>query len=131
MSYCSTSQAPHAASPLGFNRKSCSVLNLWSALSSRKGQRNSQCLYDIEFQSPSCRRLLAEKLWTRAGKKQAVRWIRHYLVAVTSSHSAALSTTSHALQLFDLRNKFIAASIPLTEASPLGNVWPTILTSNC
>ena len=38
-------------------------------------------------------------------------------MAVTSSHSGSLSPTSHALQLFDLRNKFIAASLPLAEAS--------------
>jgi len=50
-----------------------------------------------------------------AGKKQQVGWTRHYLIAVTQSLTSAVSSTTHSLQAYDLRNKLIATSLPLRE----------------
>lgn len=46
-----------------------------------------------------------------AGKKQRVAWVRHFLVAVTRGQASAAAS----LQIFDLRNKLIACTLPLKE----------------
>ena len=51
-----------------------------------------------------------------AGEKRHLGWLRHYLVAATSGGQAghALAGASGgALHLYDLRNKLVAASMPL------------------
>lgn len=52
-----------------------------------------------------------------AGKKQHVGWVRHHLVAVTSGQANAPPSSGRSLQIFDLKNKLIATSLQLREAS--------------
>ena len=52
-----------------------------------------------------------------AGTKQQVGWVKHYLVAVTKGQASSLSSGGPLLQVYDLRNKLIAASVPLKEVS--------------
>ena len=52
-----------------------------------------------------------------AGEKRHLSWLRHYLVAVTrgGQPSTAAGSAGAALHLYDLRNKLVAASLPLPE----------------
>ena len=52
------------------------------------------------------------------GQKHQLHWLDHYLVAASSQDTGSLGL-SYTLQLYDLRNKLIAASIPLSEVSIL------------
>lgn len=62
--------------------------------------------------------LLSALSWTRsAGRKEQLHWFRTYVVAVLSSPGQQEAPTTYALQIFDLRNKLIAISIPLTQVS--------------
>ena len=54
--------------------------------------------------------------WSMAGRKRQLRWLRHYLVAVTSGGAVSGGVPSPAaLHLYDLRNKLVAATMPLQE----------------
>ena len=52
-----------------------------------------------------------------AGEKRHLGWLRHYLVAATrgGQPSTAAGSAGAALHLYDLRNKLVAASLPLPE----------------
>ena len=52
-------------------------------------------------------------LWLWAGQKRSLRWLRHYLVSVTRNSLPGGVPSSTALHLYDLRNKLIAATLPL------------------
>ncbi|BDA46644.1 Vacuolar protein sorting-associated protein 11 homolog [Coccomyxa sp. Obi] len=49
------------------------------------------------------------------GQKRSLRWLRHYLVSVTRSSLPGGGPSSTALHLYDLRNKLIAATLPLQQ----------------
>lgn len=49
------------------------------------------------------------------GHKQQLQWFRSYIAAVLSTPSQQGSAPTHLFQVFDLRNKLIATSVPLTE----------------
>ena len=51
------------------------------------------------------------------GEKRHLGWLRHYLVAATCGGQAgtAAGMAGAALHLYDLRNKLVAASLPLPE----------------
>lgn len=49
------------------------------------------------------------------GHKQQLQWFRSYVAAVLSTPSQQGSEPTYLLQVFDLRNKLIAASASLTE----------------
>ena len=46
-----------------------------------------------------------------------MRWFQHYVVAVLSVPGQLEAPPTYVLQVFDLRNKLIASSVPLTEVS--------------
>ena len=50
-----------------------------------------------------------------AGQKRQLRWLQHYLASVTTSMLPGSATTT-ALHVYDLRNKLVAASVPLQQA---------------
>lgn len=50
------------------------------------------------------------------GHKQQLHWFHNYIVAVLSSPSQQDYPPTYALQIFDLRNKLIAISVPLPDA---------------
>ena len=52
-----------------------------------------------------------------AGEKRHLSWLRHYLVAATrgGQPSTAAGSAGAALHIYDLRNKLVAASLPLPE----------------
>ena len=51
-----------------------------------------------------------------AGQKSQLRWLQHYLASVTTSMLPGSATTT-ALHVYDLRNKLVAASVTLQQAS--------------
>ena len=53
-----------------------------------------------------------------AGHKQQLQWFRSYIVAVLSTPQHQDLPPTYLLQVFDLRNKLIAISIPLSEVCP-------------
>ena len=53
-----------------------------------------------------------------AGHKQQLQWFRNYIAAVLSTPGQQDSPPIYLLQVFDLRNKLIAISIPLPEVCP-------------
>ena len=52
-----------------------------------------------------------------AGHKEQLRWYHNYIVAVLSTPGQQDSPASYVLQVFDLRNKLIAISVPLAEVT--------------
>ncbi|CAK0785749.1 hypothetical protein CVIRNUC_008960 [Coccomyxa viridis] len=48
------------------------------------------------------------------GQKRQLRWLQHYLASVTTSTLPGSATTT-ALHVYDLRNKLVAASVPLQQ----------------
>ena len=52
---------------------------------------------------------------TCAGHKGQLHWFRTYVVAVLSTPGQQDYPPTFALQIFDLRNKLIAISVPLSE----------------
>ena len=52
------------------------------------------------------------------GHKQQLQWFRNYIAAVLSTPGQQDFPPTYLLQVFDLRNKLIAISIPLTEVCP-------------
>ena len=52
-----------------------------------------------------------------AGHKQQLDWFHNYIVAVLSSPGQQDYPPTYALQIFDLRNKLIAISVPLPDVS--------------
>lgn len=76
---------------------------------------------DIQTSRMRLRKLNAELWRSGAGHKQQLQWFRSYIAAVLSTPSQQGSAPTHLLQVFDLRNKLIATSVPLTEVcSPEG-----------
>lgn len=59
-----------------------------------------------------------------AGHKERMRWFQHYVVAVLSMPGQLDGPPSHALQVFDLRNKLIASSVTLSEVCAAGCFGP-------
>ena len=53
-----------------------------------------------------------------AGHKQQLQWFRSYIAAVLSTPGQKDFPPTYLLQVFDLRNKLIAISIPLPEVCP-------------
>ena len=53
-----------------------------------------------------------------AGHKQQLQWFRNYIAAVLSTPGQQDLPPTYLLQVFDLRNKLIAISIPLPEVCP-------------
>ncbi len=56
------------------------------------------------------------------GHKEQLRWYHNYIVAVLSTPGQQDYPATYVLQIFDLRNKLIAISVPLAEvksASPV------------
>lgn len=62
------------------------------------------------------------------GHKQQLQWFRSYVAAVLSTPGHQDLPPTYLLQVFDLRNKLIAMSIPLTEVCP---AWLLIILSLC
>lgn len=60
------------------------------------------------------------------GEKRHLGWLRHYLVAATRGAGAGASSAAGAsggvLHLYDLRNKLVAASLPLPEVRVMTHV---------
>jgi hypothetical protein len=57
----------------------------------------------------------------KAGQKRHLHWLRHYLVAATRAgpgggQGSSGGTGGLALHAYDLRNKLVAATLPLPEA---------------
>ena len=54
-------------------------------------------------------------VWSCAGHKEQLRWFHNYIVAVLSTPGQQDHPATYVLQVFDLRNKLIAISVPLPE----------------
>lgn len=70
-----------------------------------------------------------------AGHKEQLQWFRSYIAAVLSTPGQQDLPSTCVLQVFDLRNKLIAISVPLNEVclSLLPHVWsdPLLFSLDC
>jgi hypothetical protein len=56
-------------------------------------------------------------VYSCAGHKEQLRWYHNYIVAVLSTPGQQDYPATYVLQVFDLRNKLIAISVPLAEVT--------------
>ena len=85
----------------------------------------SHCCFGLHHMLPAhtnavlmLRTVLSPKLvWSCAGHKEQLQWFHNYIVAVLSTPGQQDYPATYVLQVFDLRNKLIAISVPLAEVS--------------
>ena len=100
-----------------------SVLQLVLQANQRKAIVRERQTFSCQQWSQSCVMLQATHARTHtAGHKQQLQWFRSYIVAVLSTPQQQDLPPTYLLQVFDLRNKLIAISIPLPEVCPAGSL---------